>query len=199
MNKKSGIFGGTFDPVHIGHVECVKYLLNNSFLDEIIIMPSGIPPHKNINNITPIDHRLKMLEIVFQNIAYVSNLECIDEPCFTYFTLKTLKESNKNCDIFFILGEDNLYSINKWKNYKELINENNFILMKRGGFDVYHKDCSFLTMQEFNKLTANTISTPQISISSSLLRNMIKNKNDNINLYIEPKVIEYIKKNDLYN
>ena len=195
MMEKIGIFGGTFDPVHKGHIECIKYILNENIFDRVIIVPSSNPPHKIHNKISPVRHRIKMLELAFHNIpdVIISDIEKQGKsPNYTVLTMKTLKKQYTDSRIFFILGEDNLKTIHTWKDYKKLINENDFILMRRGGYALTLKDCPDLTSDEYKKLTERKINTPLINISSSEIRGKIHKKSKTVKEYLTKEVYEYI-------
>lgn len=198
--KKIGIFGGTFDPVHIGHIECIKHILNNTILDQIIIIPAANPPHKLNNKISPLKHRIKMLELAFRNIknVVVSNEESGDKPNYTVLTMRKMKKQYPDSHLFFILGTDNLKTIHTWKDYKSFINENDFILMCRGGYGVSYEDCPDLTTIEFNILTKNKIDTPLINISSTEIREAILKGKNNIPEYLLKDICAYIKSNKLF-
>ncbi|EKD26524.1 MAG: hypothetical protein ACD_79C01138G0004 [uncultured bacterium] len=195
-----GIFGGTFDPPHLGHIVCAKHLLQTRIIEKLLIVPAFSPPHKTYK-ITDFEHRLNMLKLSFEGISDIefSTIERIlRKPNYSYITLRKLKEAHPNWNMHFIIGLDNLLSIHTWKNYKTLIKENNFILINRGGYRIKYLDCKNLTLSEYNKLTKNTIKTPRLNISSTKLREDLFNNKKTVLKHLTKKVFEYIKDNKLY-
>ena len=200
--KKIGIFGGTFDPVHLGHILCVKHLLNLHFLDEILILPSQNPPHKKQSDLTPFLHRVAMLKIAFQSYKKIDISLLEQDPLKTHYsidTLNKLKKENLKNSYYFILGEDNLQNIHTWKKYHLFILENNFILIRRGGHCFQFNDCPHLTKEEFSKLTQNKIETPLIPISSTLIRNWLKKRDSKASESLSKEVFQYIHDHQLYD
>jgi len=199
---KVGIFGGTFNPPHSGHIKSISYLLKNKVLDQIWLMPALIPPHKNPETILPIEHRLKMLKIFFEGIKkiLISDIELKNsEISYTVDTLRILKLKYKDIKFLFILGADNLKTLHTWKNHKNLLKENEFIIMRRPGFKIKKDNYPSLSIDEFIKLTANMIDTPLIPVSSSWIREMFYKEPDKVKNYLGEDIFNYIKSNNLYH
>jgi nicotinate-nucleotide adenylyltransferase len=197
--KKIGILGGTFNPIHIGHLIIAEQCKEQLNLDKIIFIPNGNPPHKS-KNIIDKNHRFTMLSLAIEDNKYfdISDIEIKkEEPSYTINTILELKRDNNN-EIFFIMGDDSLFNIKSWYKYKNLIEECNFIVFPRENtLDIsnYNKFIS----NELNADTSkfNFISFPLVNISSTLIRNMLEKKNS-IKYLVPDKVINYIDSNKLY-
>ena len=128
---KTAIFGGSFDPVHLGHVEVVKKALENLDIKRVIIMPNYLNPLKSSFSAPP-ELRLKWLKEVFKNFQNVeiSDFEISqNRPVYTIETVKKFKPD------YFIIGSDNLKTLDKWKNIDELKNMVEFVVATRGEID----------------------------------------------------------------
>lgn len=178
---KIAIFGGTFDPPHIGHLQIIEELTTMDY-DQILVMPTRNVDYKVIS--TDCKHRLNMLELLisqFDDRVQISDME-INRPKTTY-TYETVKELQANgmTNIHFVLGTDSLNSLNKWQQAQYLQDNLTFILANRPG-------CELTTKIEHIKLN-NTYS----DITSSSLRAQL-----DIN-YLTPEIFQYIIRNNLYN
>lgn len=136
MKRRVGIFGGTFNPPHIGHVEAAKAFVEKAGLDSLIIMPAFIPPHKEYNSIVTCDERLEMCKIAFKDVdkAIVSDLEISrGGKSYTYLTLQELTEDD--VDLFFLCGTDMIISMDTWKNPDIIFSLANICFIRRENDD----------------------------------------------------------------
>lgn len=191
MDKRIGIFGGTFDPIHIGHLITTQFVFEQRKLDKIIFIPCFISPHKtNQNSSNPV-HRLNMLTLAIENIPYfeINDYEIRKGTIsYTYDTIVELKKSYNYIEL--IIGYDNLIVFDKWHKPDEILDLAKLVVMKRSiDKDVEQKN------KYFDK--AIILNTPTIEISSTDIRERVKN-NLSIDFLVPPKVKEYIMKNKLY-
>ncbi|MCM8785258.1 MAG: nicotinate-nucleotide adenylyltransferase [Candidatus Omnitrophica bacterium] len=189
-NKKIGIFGGSFDPVHYGHLIIAERAREEFNLDYIFFIPCGIPPHKKKIYASPID-RKNMIEIAIKNNQFfkVSDIEIVkNEVSYTYETIMEMKKTFFQINFFLIVGEDSFYDIPNWYKAKELVNEVIFLVARRSE----KKDISI----EY-PLNYKIISCPFIDISSTYIRSCIF-ENKSVKYLIPDEVIEYIKEKGLY-
>lgn len=197
--KKIGILGGTFNPIHIGHLIIAEQCKEQLNLDQIIFIPNGNPPHKN-KNIIDKHHRFKMLSLAIEDNKYfdISDIEIKkEEPSYTINTILELKKNTTN-EIFFIMGDDSLFNIKSWYKYKNLIEECRFIVFPREKtLDISNYNKFISTELNADIAKFNFISFPLINISSTLIRNMIEKKNS-VKYLVPDKVINYIDSNKLY-
>ena len=185
------IYGGSFNPMHIGHEKIVDYVLNNLNMDKIIIIPVGIPSHRE-NNLEQSDTRLKICKEIFKGNKKieVSDIEIKSEgKSYTYDTLLKLMDLyGKNNEFFEIIGEDSLKSLKTWKNYEELLKICKFIVFRRKDDKNTEIDSEFL-----NNKNIIILENEYYNISSTEIRNKVKNKED-ISGLVNEKVKNLIEK-----
>lgn len=185
------IYGGSFNPMHIGHEKIVDYVLNNLNMDKIIIIPVGIPSHRE-NNLEQSDTRLKICKEIFKGNKKieVSDIEIKSEgKSYTYDTLLKLMDLyGENNEFFEIIGEDSLKSLKTWKNYEELLKICKFIVFRRKDDKNIQIDEEFL-----NNKNIIILENEYYDISSTEIRNMVKN-NEDISVFVNKKVKKLIEK-----
>lgn len=187
---KIGILGGTFDPIHNGHLYLAKKLLKRFFLDKIIFIPVYLPPHKKNIKITPAMHRFNMIKLAIQNNKNftVSDIELKRrDRSYSIETLRQLrKQYGASTDIFFITGSDSLRELNKWKDLKGILKLCKFVIVKRPGFAIKKASKDFIILH-INALP----------ISATDIRKKLRKKQP-ITLLVSKKVRDYICKHSLY-
>ena len=185
------IYGGSFNPMHIGHEKIVDYVLNNLNMNKIIIIPVGIPSHRE-NNLEQSDTRLKICKEIFKGNKKieVSDIEIKSEgKSYTYDTLLKLMDLyGENNEFFEIIGEDSLKSLKTWKNYEELLKICKFIVFRRKDDKNIQIDEEFL-----NNKNIIILENEYYDISSTEIRNMVKN-NEDISAFVNKKVKKLIEK-----
>lgn len=195
---KIGLFGGTFDPIHIGHMILMENVINNLDLDKIYVLPNSNPPHKLENKKTALNLRLKMVN---ETIKDNQKLEINDydyrdnEIHYTFNTINYFKKSYPNDEFFFIMGEDSFLDIEKWKNYKEILKEN-LIIFKRYSNKNFSLISKINQVRKYNK-NIYLIDNIALDISSTLIRNLVK-ENKSIRYLVNDEVINIIKEEKLY-
>ncbi len=137
---KTGILGGTFDPIHNGHIECAVKIKQEFGLDRVLLLPSGNPPHKFANPVTPGLLRLRLAEKAIEGIPGLSvcGIE-VEKNGYTYAadTLAELKDTYPADDLYYIIGSDSAAGITNWKDADKLKDYCSFILVKRQGAEDY--------------------------------------------------------------
>lgn len=197
MKKRVGIFGGTFNPPHLGHVEAAKAFVKGADLDTLIIMPAFIPPHKEYLSTVSCEQRLEMCNIAFKDVekAVVSDLEISrGGKSYTYLTLEEL--SSEDVELYFLCGTDMILSMGTWKNPNVIFALANICYIRRESDEkntvMINERC-----REYERVyNANVIPIDArvIEISSSEIR---ENKND-LSSYLSADLLEYIRKEGLY-
>lgn len=215
MTKKDiAIIGGTFDPVHNGHIDMAKYLSDNYLADEIWMLPSYNSPHKNSDTKNSFIDRVNMLKIAFpddKNIK-ISTFEkeyyenSGDVKTYTLDILDAISKKYLNIHIYFIVGFDSIKDISKWHNYQELLRKYFFYVFDR-------KDNEFTTIEQKkiyidnlgNKFchhrVAELLNHTVPDISSTHIRKLLKDKINNkekLLKMIPEKVYNYIVEHNLY-
>lgn len=199
--RKIGIMGGTFDPIHYGHLVLAEHVRTQFELEKIIFIPAGIPPHKDNSNVTNTQHRyfMTLLAIITNPYFEVSKIEIEDKNVsYTINTIKKLKNIYSNdIELYFITGADALCEIDTWKEPELLFKLCNFIGATRPGIneEKLREKIHYL----INKYDAKIFITavPALAISSTDIRERIKTGKSI--KYIVPESVEYyIYKNNLY-
>ena len=186
-----GIFGGTFDPIHIGHLINAQSVLEKRNLDKIIFIPNFISPHKPHYEFSAPEHRYKMTELAIESIPKfeISDIEITnDNVSYTYNTLMELSKTYYRIEL--IIGFDNLVTFDTWENPEGILELAELVVMKR----TYDKNIK-VPHKFFGD--AIFVDTPTIEISGSKIRDRIAN-NLNIDFLVPRVVKEYIIENQLY-
>lgn len=190
-----GIFGGSFNPPHKMHVDIAKYILDNKFLDKIIFVPTGIH-YKYKSNLAPDEQRYEMLCLALEDVPNVSVSDCEQRGklVYTWETLKSFQESYTDDEIYFICGADNLSYIEKWKNASYILEHFKILVIKRGTEDLE----TILNRLAKYRGNINVLDMALNCLSSTVIRDKIKNRENVSSEYLNPKVLNYIKKNKMY-
>jgi len=183
---KIGVYVGSFNPPHKGHIKIVNHLINN-YLDKVIIIPTG--SYWDKLNLVNIDDRINMLKFYESENIIIDNKNNNLE--YTYQILNNLKY--KKDELYLIIGADNIINFDKWKNYEEILTYN-LIILNRDNINILDY------LEKLNKRDKYIIvnDLPNIDISSTMIRNKLNNKDYNLSMYINDCVLNYIKENKLY-
>jgi len=198
-NRKVGIMGGTFDPIHLGHLVVANEVLNIYNLDEIIFIPAGNPPHKKGMGASSWDRYLMATMAVLSNDKFtVSDME-IKNPAKSY-TLNTLRElTNKYLDteFYFITGTDAVIDLPNWHEPEKLLNLCKFIAVSRPGISKERAESKIAEINsEFNG-NIELLQVPMLQISSTDIRDRF-NRGISAKYLLPESVEQYIIKNNLY-
>lgn len=179
---KLGIYVGSFNPPHKGHMKVVEFLLNNKIVDKVIILPG--PNYWNKTNMVDIKKRVEMVKIFETENIIVDDIN--NNYPYTYQVLESLKKTYPNDELYLIMGSDNLESFHLWKNVDEIL-KNHVIVLRRGNTDIAKY------LNRFDKSRFIIIDNfPFIDISSTEIRKNLNNEN------LDERVLSYIKKHNLY-
>jgi nicotinate-nucleotide adenylyltransferase len=191
--RKIGIFGGTFDPPHIGHLIMARRAVEQLGLDKVFFVPANIPPHKKIP-VASAEHRLNMLRIALLTHPDFTISTCEIERGGISYTIDTIKffRENISADEYFLLvGEDSALKIHTWKNSSEILNS-----VKVAWFPRYipnkNEFHNFPDLKNFVKIEAEII-----DVSSSRIRQLIK-EGKSVKYLVPDGVLMYIERNGLY-
>ena len=181
----TGLFFGSFNPIHIGHLAIANYMSSFGNLDELWFVVSPQNPLKQKSQLLADHYRLEMVRMALGDYDgfRVSDIEFkLPKPSFTIDTLAYLSEKHPKREFVLIVGGDNIATFNKWKNYKTLLNNYKLLVYSRPGWDggEYAKHPNVTSLE-----------APQMEISSSFIRKSIKEKKD-IRFFLPNKVWEYI-------
>ena len=189
---KIGIFGGTFNPIHIGHAIIANFIAQNSCLDAIWFMVAPQNPLKTeACGASDLD-RIKMVELVAHKIDKVTTSAfefALPRPSYTYNTLTELQKRFPNDEFHLIIGGDNWQNFDKWRNHHEIVSQFNIMVYPRHGFEV-------VIPEEYSH-NVKLIDAPIIELSSTDIRAALKEQR-NMNFFLSSEVYEYILENKLY-
>ena len=195
------ILGGTFNPVHKGHIMLATEVLEQfPHIEQLFIMPNNMPAYKETEDIISSEHRINMLKLASSHLekTTVSAMEILrGGTTYTIDTLREIKNINPHIHIYFIIGADSLYNIEKWRAFKEIFKNCTIIAAKRECALDDIKEYSNNLKKKYPDLDIQFLDTKAIDISSSELREAIKSGNIT-DEYIDKLVVEYIKTNNLY-
>lgn len=195
-----GLMGGTFDPIHYGHLVTAEEAFIRFKLDRVIFIPSGMPPHKSERKVVEGAHRFIMAQMATITNPHfdVSRIE-VDEkgPTYTVDTLKKLKAGEyKDADLIFITGADAILEIFTWKNPEELFTLCRFAAATRPGYVV--SDDMLKSLYKFGPGKVDFFEVPALAISSTDIRRRVKEGRP-VRYLLPDEVISYILKNGLYS
>ncbi|HOM02953.1 MAG TPA: nicotinate-nucleotide adenylyltransferase [Acetivibrio sp.] len=199
--KKIGILGGTFDPIHNGHLIMAEIIRGAFELDKVLFIPSGNPPHKKEQTVTDAYHRYNMVcEALKGNSHFeVSRIE-VDREGYTYTidTLGVLNEQYKGiATLYYIIGADVLYDLLTWKDYEKVFKICRFIAALRPGSDIEGFNDRIKYLEDTFSASILAAQIPLIEISSTMIRNRVK-EGKSIKYLVPDAVENYIKREGLY-
>ena len=175
-----GVYVGSFNPPHLGHLKVVNYLLDNNYLDKVVILPA--PNNYGKQDLVDVKYRTEMLKIFETDKIIVDD---VHNKKYTYEELDEVGKYYKDAVLYLIIGADNLAELHTWKNVEEVL-KYNIIVLKRG--DINIDEC----LEKFDRSKFVIVDNfPFIDISSTKIRD---GNDDNL----DPRVLQYIRENKLY-
>lgn len=202
-HPRIAVFGGSFDPIHNGHVTVAREAIRQDLADEVMFVPANQPPHKPDIKLISSKHRMAMLELIVSgNRGFsVTDVELQDEgdTSYTIDTLETLQRAFPDYDLVFIIGMDSLTQLHTWHRASELVHKFDFIVYPRPGY----------LMPSFSELSVNfgaklatklgnsVVDIEPIDIAATEIREMIGKKRSAVDL-LPQEIVDYIQDNKLY-
>ncbi len=188
---RTGIFSGSFNPIHIGHLALANYLLEFEGLDEIWFVVTPQNPLKVKEPLVEDEKRLEMVKMAIEDCQHfkASDIEfSMPKPSFTVNTIEVLQGKYPEREFFLLIGADNWLIFHKWKDYEKLMRECNILIYPRRGHVVYI-DPEYPNIKSVN--------APLIEVSSTFIRDSLK-RGKNMRFFMSSKVYEYVKRKELY-
>ena len=192
---KIGLFGGTFDPIHFGHLIVAETVRSDFGLDRILFIPAAIPPHKIKTSLSPASLRLAMVKLALEKVPYfeASDIEIKRGGIsYTVDTVRWFWESDdwEGNEFYLLIGSDSLLELGTWKDPDKILERIPILVMGRPGFDFEKAE------KRFQKKIV-PVEVPLIDISSSEIRRRVKERKS-IRYWVPEKVEKYIKQKGLY-
>jgi nicotinate-nucleotide adenylyltransferase len=197
-----GIFGGTFDPIHLAHMVIAEQAREQAKLDEIWFIPAARPPHKTAQPLTAFDKRADMIELAIAgNPAF--RLERIESertgPSYTADTLAELKQRHPQAELFLILGADCLPDLPTWHEPQRVVAQATLVLVARPGWSIWTEERirASLNLSKEAPLSVQIVTVPQIDIASRDLRRRVA-EGRSVRYMLPSGVLAYIQDKKLY-
>lgn len=198
--SRTGIMGGTFDPVHLAHLAMAECAREQMMLDKVLFMPSKIPPHKRNRKISSEELRAKLVQLAVEGKPgfYYSDFELNrKEVTYTARTLELLKKQYHEEEFFFIMGADSLFQFENWYLPGKIMEYAVILAVSRDG--VLQRDMldKAAMLSEKYHGEVRIIQMPEMNISSSMIRERLA-KGESVEPYLPSRVYEYIMRNHCY-
>lgn len=197
--KKYGIFGGSFNPIHYGHLMICEYIKEEMGLDKVIFIPTGNPPHKELEVSAEDRYEMVRLAISPNPDFEISDIETTRiKMSYTVDTIRELKKIYREEKLYFLIGLDSLFQLKTWMKIGDLSQEIEFVVALRPGYldrEEVNKEIDFLRENFGTKI--NLIKTPLYEISSTDLRDRIR-EGKSLRYLIPKKVLDYIEESGFY-
>ncbi len=180
---KIGVFVGSFNPVHNGHIHVVNYLLEHNIVDKVLIIPTF--SYWDKNDLAPLSDRINMLKFFENDRVIIDEVHMYNQ--FTYQVMDSLEKDYPNDEFMLIIGADNIIAFDKWMHYEDLL-KRKIIVVNRDNIDIssyinkFENKDNFIVIQDFD----------YINTSSTNIKNDLNNSN------LDPRVYNYILEHDLY-
>ena len=199
--KKTGLLGGTFDPIHNGHIMLAESALDQLELDYVIFLVSPDPPHKRNQEISPFNKRYEMAKLAVSEMdrIIVSDYENhLPTPSYTAQTLTHLNEQYPNDRFYFIIGEDSLDNIESWYEPAKVMELSELVVaVRKEEFDSRSAEDQIVYLKEKYNAKIHLLKSDYVDISSTEIRKSV-HENKDISTMVPEKVAEYIWKEKLY-
>ncbi len=196
-----GIMGGTFDPVHYGHLVTAEGARIEFGLDQVLFLPSGVPPHKITKKVSSAEHRYMMTVLATLGNPHfeVSRIDIDREGVsYTIDTLHILREQyGPGCELFFITGADAIFEIIDWKDSDQLLRIAHFIAASRPGFSLEKLPLATQDWVDEHQDRFHVLRVPAMAISSTDIRNRVR-LGHSIRYLVPEQVEHYIRRHRLY-
>lgn len=198
--KNVGLYFGSFDPIHIGHLIIANYMVHYTSLDEVWFVVTPLNPLKTDRHLIADHHRLQMVYLAIRKneSLFASDVEFqLPKPSYTIATLKVLEEQHPELRFSLIMGEDNLRNLHKWLAFEEIIQRIPILVYPRDLTEGESQDDEVTIPTELSQADITICDAPLMKISSTFIRQAIRNQKD-VRYLIPDEVVNYISNNFLY-
>ena len=196
--QKIGLFGGSFNPPHLGHLHLAEVLQQTLMLDKVLLIPAKKPPHKSDKAYAPAEDRLKMCQIMAEthDWLHTSDFELRQEQVsYTYYTAKYFKETYPDDKFFLLVGSDMLTSFTEWFRWQEILQMVSLACIAREQNEYENIVPCAEKLRQTGEIYL--VNAEIFTVSSTKIRDMLR-KNQNCSCYLPEKIVKYIKERNLY-
>ncbi|MBK98127.1 MAG: nicotinate (nicotinamide) nucleotide adenylyltransferase [Balneola sp.] len=190
LEKRIGLFGGSFDPIHLGHLAILESFLSSGYIDELWVLVNPYPPHKNSLD-TSYSDRLRMVELATKNInrCLISRIEeNLQIPNFSFKTIDYVIDTLGFTEVYFCLGSDSIENFKNWKNYEKILDRVMLLVARRK---------AEFRLPSYLKMRAILVEHELVSVSSTKLREKLLQRSP-LDDQLHSTTLEYIIKHNLY-
>lgn len=201
--KKIGLFGGTFDPIHNGHIHIARAFADELALDMVVFLPAGNPYHKKEEQTrTDARHRLAMTELAISDDPRFAASDCDiirEGATYTFDTVQIFRQQFPSAQLWWLLGSDSLLQLHTWKKWQTLVNQTHIAVAAREGDNIAQapRELHGWIGSALQNGSLHLLQTPMYNISSTEIRRRIRN-GEPVSGLIDPRVENYIARNRLY-
>lgn len=199
--SKIGILGGTFNPIHLGHIMLAKVAYQQFQLDKVLVIPNNLPAYKDTDDLLNSSHRSRMVQIAIKKYPYMEFSDMELERKGATYTIDTLRELSRQYpdnQFYFIMGGDSLVHLREWREYPEILKLAVILCAGRDEADITTLDAiKNDLLQEIPGADIRFLDIPLMDISSTDIREHIQEK-DIISQWLPYEVYQYIKEHELY-
>lgn len=198
--KKIGIMGGTFNPIHIGHLMIAQRAYEEYELDQVVFLPNGNPPHKAQSHVLGAHHRAEMVKRAIQSHPefVFSDLEIKrDHYSYTADTLAYFCKMNPDAAYYFIVGADSLDYMDQWREPQEIFSRATILAAPRGNLDQEKMEIKIHELEQKFHASIGLLHLPNVAISSNWIRKNVR-EGYSVHYYVTDEVENYIREHNLY-
>lgn len=199
--SKIGILGGTFNPIHLGHIMLAKVAYQQFQLDKVLVIPNNLPAYKDTDDLLNSSHRSRMVQIAIKKYPYMEFSDMELERKGATYTIDTLRELSRQYpdnQFYFIMGGDSLVHLREWREYPEILKLAVILCAGRDEADITTLEAMKNDLlQEVHGADIRFLDTPLMDISSTDIREHIQEE-DIISQWLPYEVYQYIKEHELY-
>lgn len=198
--KKIGIMGGTFNPIHVGHLMIAQRAYEEYHLDEIVFLPVGNPPHKDSSQVLDASHRAAMIQLAIKEHPDFSFSDMEIKKRYYSYTSESLQEFHKmnpDAECYFIVGADSLDYMEDWHDPQTIFANATILAAQRGNLDQEKMEAKIKKLEQVFHASIKLLHVPNVEISSNWIRKTVK-EGYSIRYYVPDAVETYIKEHGLY-
>ena len=199
--KRILLYGGSFDPIHNGHIHIAREVYDKLEVDKVVFLPAGQPPHKRDKEMTPPMQRYEMakLALEFEPVFDVSDYEVtMDGPSFTVHTLRYFRSQYTGCKLYWLIGGDSFSQLAKWYRPEQIVEICTVVTVKRPGYELDVEPLKAkLNDDQIDRLLAHVVDIPLTDESSTEVRRRVA-AGESIDDMVPKSVAEYIEQKQLY-